>query len=109
MVFMPPLPAAAPASRHPLPPPRASAPARTAISAVPPLPRAPSPGSARLARGSIPPDYVASDIAAAAAELEAELEADPDTDPSIPLQALASSNEVVQSGARFSVVRSSRR
>jgi hypothetical protein len=108
MVFMPPQPAAT-ATRPPLP---VARPPRTAISAVPPpprQPRAPSPGHARLARGSIPPDYVATDIAAAAAELEAELDEDPDTDPSVPLQALASADAVVQRGARFSVVRSRRR
>src|SRR5205814_1341030 len=69
-------------------------------------PVAPTPGqvsgtvselSGRFARGSIPPDFTA--------ELELEL----DTDPAIPAPDLTRPEPVVQRGARYSVVRSSRR
>ncbi len=55
--------------------------------------------SPRLARGSIPPDY--------APEMELELEPEPDTDPGVP--EMAEPEPRVQRGARFSVIRSSRR
>jgi hypothetical protein len=107
-VFMPPQPAppriagTPPASFAPPRPPLRVGPRQPSPALVPP-PRAPSPGyqvagtlSPRLARGSIPPDFNG-------AELE------PDTDPGVPMEALTSPEPVVQRGARYSVVRSSRR
>jgi hypothetical protein len=55
--------------------------------------------SQRLARGSIPPDF--------AGDLEIDLEPEPDTDPGVPEMPEAEAR--VQRGARFSVIRSSRR
>jgi hypothetical protein len=65
---------------------------------------------ARLARGSIPPDLALESALALEQELEMEqeLELEPDTDPGVPVNMLRS-EPVVQRGARFSVIRSSRR
>jgi hypothetical protein len=76
-------------------PPRASTPASAwtpphRAPSPPPLPEAP-----RLARGSIPPDPTFDD-------------AEADTDPGVP-EALTRPESVVQRGARFSVIRSTRR
>ncbi len=114
--FMPPIPPshAAPAASGPRPAPPAFVPTPSWTPpprAPSPAPRASSPGSyqaaaapeaPRLARGSIPPDFTAEEL-----ELDAALEAalDPDTDPGIP----AAVQPQVTRGARFSVVRSSRR
>jgi hypothetical protein len=119
--FMPPQPGIAPAAPAPLvfmpPQPGIAAPPSSAgADALPPLRvltppsanvppvRSPSPGrpvaralSPRLARGSVPPDYSGSP------------EVDADTDPGLSLEAIVSSDTVVQQGARFSVVRSNRR
>ena len=113
-IFMPPLPpkpvaSAAPVFMPPLPPQPAP---QAAPVFMPPLPRAPSPGypaagalAPRIARGSIPPDYAGVEAP------ELELEPEPDTDPGVPLEAVTAgaAPAVVQRGARFSVVRSSRR
>jgi hypothetical protein len=97
-------PAAPPSFAAPPVPPRSSR-----VAPPPPPPpwtpphRAPTPGQVsglasepgRLARGSIPPDFTD------------DLDLEPDTDPGIPV--IAQPEPVVQRGARFSVVRSSRR
>jgi hypothetical protein len=84
-----PVPTWSPSARAPSPSPRA------------PSPRGILPEAPRLARGSIPPDFAAEELE----QLELEANLDPDTDPAIP----AGIQPQVTRGARFSVVRSSRR
>lgn len=92
--------------------PGAPAPAAGLGAWTPPLrapsSRAPSPGpvsglvppeAPRLARGSIPPDY--------AGDPDGLLEDEPDTDPGVP--EMVQDEPVVTRGARYSVIRSSRR
>ncbi|HSJ99648.1 MAG TPA: hypothetical protein VK932_00350 [Kofleriaceae bacterium] len=79
------------------PPARATSPGHAAARA-PTRPATPE-LSQRLARGSIPPDF--------AGDLELDLEPEPDTDPGVP--EMPETEARVQRGARFSVIRSSRR
>jgi hypothetical protein len=98
-------------ARSPVAPAPAPAPASALAAWTPPLraptPRAPSPGQVsglvppdapRLARGSIPPDY--------APDHDGLLD-EPDTDPGVP--EMVQDEPVVTRGARYSVIRSSRR
>lgn len=88
----------------PVPPPSYARPPTPPAFVRPPTWPASQEPPPRLARGSIPPD-LPPDLAM---ELEMELEAEPDTDPGVPVDMLRP-EPVVQRGARFSVIRSSRR
>jgi hypothetical protein len=103
-------PAASPSFTPPSftpPPPIAGTPRPSQVIVRPPVwtppRRVPTPGQvsgtvaepSRLARGSIPPDFTD------------DLDLESDTDPGVPV--VAEPEPVVQRGARFSVVRSSRR
>lgn len=93
-----PVPASFAAPRAPTWTPPARATSLGHAAARPATVRATTPDlSQRLARGSIPPDF--------AGDLELDLE--PDTDPGVPEMPEAEAR--VQRGARFSVIRSSRR
>ncbi len=98
--FAPPAPSfAAPSAPTWTPPARATslghAAARPAAARATTRPATPE----RLARGSIPPDF--------SGDLELDLEPEPDTDPGVP--EMPETEARVQRGARFSVIRSSRR